>query len=77
MKKGEISFESRTSELLKCSCGNDVMDSGFDVVEAICEDVHYSCGKCGAVACVSMDFRIVYNSALTDAEQGVAVEVAR
>ena len=75
--KGEISFESRTSELLKCSCGNDVMDSGFDVVEAVCEDVHYSCGKCGAVACVDPVLRIIYNSALTDAEQGVAVEVAR
>ena len=77
MTKGQISFESRTSELLKCSCGNDVMDSGFDVVPAECESIHYECGKCAAVACVDMDFRIVYNSSLTDAEQGVRAAVAR
>jgi hypothetical protein len=69
MAKGQISFESRTSELLKCSCGNDVMDSGFDVVLAECESLHYECGKCGAAACVDFDFRTVFNSPVNAVEE--------
>jgi hypothetical protein len=58
---GTISFETKTSELLACSCGNTVMSDGFDDVESHCENPHYVCGSCGAYACVDFDFRVVNN----------------
>ena len=60
-KKGQISFATATSEFLACSCGNDVMDSGFEVVDADCENMHYQCCKCEASACVDFAFRIINN----------------
>lgn len=61
-KKGQISFESATSEFLACSCGNDVMDSGFEYVEqTYCENQHYMCNRCEARACVDEMLRIINN----------------
>ena len=59
--KGKISFATETSEFLTCSCGNDVMDSGFEVVESECENMHYSCARCEARACVDFSFRAISN----------------
>ena len=56
-----IAFESKTSEFLECSCGNNVMQDGFEDIGDACENPHYKCGKCGAYACVDYDFRIVNN----------------
>ncbi len=61
MEKGTIKFESKTSELLECTCGNTVMDSGFDAIESGCEDMHYECNRCHAYACVDQALRIVNN----------------
>lgn len=68
-KKGQISFESveygsfRTlSEFLACSCGNDVMNSGFEYVpQTYCENPHYECARCEARACVDFELRIINN----------------
>ena len=55
-----IAFETATSELLGCSCGNDVMSSGFDHrIASDCELVHYVCNSCQASACVDYVNRIV------------------
>jgi len=51
MKKGTIEWESKSAEFLQCTCGNDVMDSGFDQELSDCTGVHYECAKCGAQAC--------------------------
>ena len=62
-KKGQISFATATSEFLACSCGNDVMDSGFEYVEqTYCENQHYVCARCEARACVDFAFRIINNA---------------
>lgn len=61
--KGKISFEDAKSEFLACSCGNNVMDSGFDVDtdNEECENMHFMCNSCEAVACVDFDTRIINN----------------
>ena len=59
--KGKISFGSKISEALTCSCGNDPMDSGFELVAAPCESIHYECARCGAIACVDYEMRIISN----------------
>ena len=60
-----IAFETATSELLECSCGNTVMDSGFDHVGAEnCQLVHYQCARCYQFACVDYVNRVV-----TDADE--------
>ena len=59
--KGKISFEDAKSEFLACSCGNNTMDSGFDVADAECENTHYACNDCEAVACVDFASRIINN----------------
>ena len=51
MNKGTIQWESRSKELLQCTCGNNVMDSGFDQELSDCSGVHYACAKCSATAC--------------------------
>jgi hypothetical protein len=56
-----IAFESKTSEFLECSCGNNVMQDGFEDIGDACENPHYKCGGCGAYACVDYDLRIVNN----------------
>jgi hypothetical protein len=57
-----LKFESKTSEFLECSCGNDVMSDGFDMMEGVvCENPHYVCGRCSAYACVDYEMRIVSN----------------
>lgn len=61
MNKGTIKFETKTSESLSCTCGNDVMDSGFDTLDSNCENPHYECNKCSAYACVDFTFRVVNN----------------
>ena len=61
MAKGVIKFATESSEFLTCSCGNDVMDSGFELIESNCEDIHYGCARCGAYACVDFGLRIVNN----------------
>ena len=75
MANGTIKFESKSSELFQCSCGNDVMASGFDRLEGIqCENPHYQCNRCETYACVDFDFHIVNN---ITAEQAGAMAVAR
>jgi hypothetical protein len=62
-----IAFETATSELLECSCGNTVMDSGFDDLGAVdCELVHYQCASCYQFACVDYVNRVV-----TDADEHI------
>ncbi len=51
MNKGKIQWESSSKEFLQCTCGNNVMDSGFDQEMCDCLGVHYACAKCGATAC--------------------------
>ena len=69
MEAGTISFETKTSEFLECSCGNNVSADGFEELPQSCENPHYKCGSCGAFACVDYDFRIVNN---IDKAQAVA-----
>jgi len=60
--QGDIAFEDATSEFLACSCGNNVMDSGFDAVaEDGCENQHYVCNGCGRNAHVDFAMRVVDN----------------
>ena len=59
--KGQIDFEDAASEFLECSCGNNVMDSGFTQVEANCENAHFMCNSCNAAACVDFKFRFIAN----------------
>ena len=60
--KGTIKFEDAKSEFLACSCRNNAMDSGFEVIDqTYCENMHYECCKCSAVACVDFAMRIVNN----------------
>lgn len=73
MTQGHIKFEDATSEALACSCGNNTMDSGFDVVESNCEDQHYVCNDCSAIACVDFGFRYVNN--IDAAQAGIAQAV--
>jgi hypothetical protein len=73
MTQGTIKFENATSEFLSCSCGNDVMDSGFDAVESNCEDQHYVCNACSAIACIDFAFRYVNN--IDAAQAGIAKAV--
>ena len=61
MNQGTIKFESKSSEFLACSCGNDVMQSGFDHVNDACENPHLTCNRCEAFACVDYALRIVNN----------------
>ena len=62
MTKGTIKFESKTSESLSCTCGNDVMDSGFDTLEPrFKNDLRYVCNSCGALALVDFAERVVLN----------------
>lgn len=62
MSKGTIKFETTTSESLSCTCGNDVMDSGFDTLEPRFEkDLRYVCNSCGAMALVDFAERVVLN----------------
>jgi hypothetical protein len=56
---GIIAFESATSEFLDCSCGNNVMASGFDQLGSDCELMHYQCLSCNGVACVDYVNRVV------------------
>lgn len=61
--QGNIKFEDATSEFLECSCGNNVMDSGFtDVAEDGCENQHYVCNSCGRNAHVDFTMRVVDNN---------------
>ena len=70
MEKGTIKFESKTSELLECTCGNDVMTAGFDELnEVSCENPHYRCNQCQAYACIDSYLRIVNN--IDEAQAGV------
>jgi|688.fasta_scaffold459725_3 hypothetical protein len=59
--KGTISFEDAKSEFLACSCRNTVMDNGFEEVDADCENIHFMCCSCEAVACVDFSMRIINN----------------
>ncbi len=60
--KGKISFEDAKSEFLACSCGNNTMDSGFDVdSDADCENMHFMCNSCETIACVDFSMRIINN----------------
>ena len=62
MNKGTIKFESKTSESLSCTCGNDVMDSGFDTLEPRFKNyMRYVCNSCGALALVDFAERVVLN----------------
>tara|TARA_R110000868_G_scaffold22336_2_gene91478 strand:- start:320 stop:550 length:231 start_codon:yes stop_codon:yes gene_type:complete len=68
---GIIAFESATSEFLECSCGNTVMDSGFDQIDAEdCALMHYQCAKCNAFACVDDGNRVV-----TDADDHILTNI--
>jgi hypothetical protein len=61
--QGKIAFEDATSEFLACSCGNNVMDSGFDpVAEDGCENQHFVCNGCGRNAHVDFTMRVVDNN---------------
>ena len=71
MAKGKIKFEDATSEALACSCGNSTMDSGFNDAESNCENSHYVCNSCSAIACVDYDFRCVNN--IDAAQAGIAL----
>ena len=65
MSKGTIKFETTTSESLSCTCGNDVMDSGFDTLEPrFKNDLRYVCNSCGAMALVDFAERVVLNEML-------------
>jgi hypothetical protein len=62
MATGTIKFEDATSEFLSCSCGNDVMDSGFDLAESrFKNDLRYVCNSCGALALIDFAERVVLN----------------
>ena len=73
MKHGKIKFEDAKSEALACSCGNSTMDSGFDAEESNCENPHYICNVCNAIACVDYTFRCVNN--IDAAQAGIAQAV--
>jgi hypothetical protein len=65
VSKGTIKFETTTSESLSCTCGNDVMDSGFDTLEPrFKNDLRYVCNSCGAMALVDFAERVVLNEML-------------
>jgi hypothetical protein len=61
--QGNVAFEDATSEFLACSCGNNVMDSGFDpVAQGGCESQHFVCNGCGRNAHVDFTYRVVDNN---------------
>ena len=65
MDKGQIKFEDATSEALACTCGNDTMDSGFDILPSrFSGDLRYSCNRCGATALIDFNERVVLNEML-------------
>ena len=57
--KGIIGFEDVNSDFLDCTCGNTVMDSGFDSITSDCGRTHYECNRCKAYACIDEGLRIV------------------
>ncbi len=69
VNKGTIKFETKTSELLECTCGNDVMDSGFDILKPrFKNDLRYVCNSCGAMALVDFAERVVLNEVVDTLE---------
>ena len=65
MTTGTIRFETKTGESLSCTCGNDVMDSGFYTLEPrFKNDLRYVCNSCGAMALVDFAERVVLNEML-------------
>ena len=66
MAKGVIKFATESSEFLTCSCGNDVMDSGFELVRSACKELHYECARCGGFACVNFTLRTINNPYATE-----------
>lgn len=61
-KVNVIAFESATSDLLACSCGNLVTGTGFNQMQTrLLRDVRFVCAGCGAQALVDFKERVVVN----------------
>jgi hypothetical protein len=61
-KVNVITFETATSDLLACSCGNLVTGTGFNELQTrLLREVRFVCAGCGAQALVDFKERAVVN----------------